>query len=112
MHVFWMFKAKNEKMIFYILIPDLTSMNKDIIYEILKYLHLCPEENGGVLLSKKIIFSQKSYLKLEKRRLEKPLVFSTSLFSKEIVIISDRFVSTYSKYIYTYLLDQLYILLL
>jgi hypothetical protein len=30
-------------------------MNQDIVYEILKFLHLAPEENGGALLAKKVI---------------------------------------------------------
>lgn len=58
------------------LLSTRTSMNCDIIYEILKILYLAPEENGGVLLAKKIILSVKSLKLLESRKLEKPIVFT------------------------------------
>lgn len=49
-------------------------MNSDIIYEILKYLHICPEENGGALLAKKTMLSQKIYCDLN-QIIDKPIVF-------------------------------------
>jgi surface protein len=49
-------------------------MNQDIVYEILKFLHLCPEENGGPLLFKRVIFSKKSFQGLEFKNFEKPIV--------------------------------------
>lgn len=51
-------------------------MNGDIIYEILKFLHLCPEENGGALRVRKILISAKKYGILEDRQYEKPVVFT------------------------------------
>lgn len=51
-------------------------MNQDTIYEILKYLHLCPEENGGALSAKRLILSQKSYNSLNEKKFEKPVVLS------------------------------------
>lgn len=47
----------------------------DLVYEILKFLHLSPEENGGALLARKVLISQNSYRKLESRTFEKPIVF-------------------------------------
>jgi surface protein len=50
-------------------------MNSDIVYEVLKFLHLVPEENGGALLARKVLISQIHYMFLESRNFEKPLVF-------------------------------------
>jgi hypothetical protein len=36
-------------------------MNSDIVLEILRHLHLCPEENGGALLAEKVILSEKGF---------------------------------------------------
>jgi surface protein len=49
-------------------------MNPDIIYEILKFLHLCPEENGGALLAKKVHISLNCTSIINTDRLEKPIV--------------------------------------
>lgn len=49
-------------------------MNQDIVYEILKFLHLCPEENDGPLLFRRVIFSRYSFWDLEFRSFEKPIV--------------------------------------
>lgn len=51
-------------------------INCDIIYEILRYFHLCPEENGGTLCAKKMTLSQKSYHILEERKIDKPIVLN------------------------------------
>lgn len=51
-------------------------MNSDIVFEILKCLHLCPEENGGALLAEKVVLSEKSFGELRERKMEKPIVFS------------------------------------
>jgi surface protein len=66
-------------------------MNQDIIYEILKFLHLCPEENGGVIIAKKILLSRKIYREMNKQidKLEKPIVFDAgyNLFKIELTSI-------------------------
>jgi surface protein len=51
-------------------------MNQDIVYEIVRCLYLCPEENGGALLAKKVILSQKPYKKFDLAKFEKPIVFT------------------------------------
>lgn len=51
-------------------------MNSDIVHEILYFLYLNPEENGGALLAKKVILSQKSYKKFDLTKFEKPVVFT------------------------------------
>jgi hypothetical protein len=55
-------------------------MVPDIIYEVLKHLYLCPEENGGALLAKKVLLSQKICRELDKQvdKLEKPIVFDVN----------------------------------
>lgn len=62
-------------------------MNSDIVYEVLKFLHLAPEENGGSLLARRVLFSQNSYRKLENSNFEKPLVFDCI----------DQFLNIYTK---------------
>lgn len=58
-------------------------MNQDIIFEIVKWFYLAPEENGGTLLGKKVLLSCKQISVLE-NRIEKPLVFSTTSQNQEI----------------------------
>lgn len=52
-------------------------MYLDIIYEIIRYLYLCPEENGGAIMAKKIMLSRKKHSELDERiyTMEKPIVF-------------------------------------
>jgi hypothetical protein len=52
-------------------------MHSDIVYEIIRYLHLAPEENRGALLSKKILISEKKFrcLELPLEKIHKPIVF-------------------------------------
>jgi hypothetical protein len=61
-------------------------MNSDIVYEILKWLHLSPEENGGALLAKKVTISARDHQKLAARKMEKPTVF---ILYGDIVFSSD-----------------------
>jgi hypothetical protein len=51
-------------------------MNKDLIYEIFRWLYLAPEENGGPLLAKKLYISKK-YRSIGSsiEKLDKPIVF-------------------------------------
>ena len=49
-------------------------MIADIVHEILKFLYLCPEENGGALLARRVVFSEKKYKTLASS-FEKPIVF-------------------------------------
>jgi surface protein len=69
-------------------------MNSDIVYEILRYLYICPEENRGALLAKKIVLSQKKFSDLDQtiKKLDIPIVFEvlgihTSIHINEEVII-------------------------
>lgn len=52
-------------------------MHSDIVYEIIRYLHLAPEENGGVLLSRKVLISEKKFRCLDAavEKIHKPIVF-------------------------------------
>lgn len=50
-------------------------MNSDIIYEILRYLYICPEENGGALLARKIVICAKYTQVIQTDALEKPIVY-------------------------------------
>jgi hypothetical protein len=52
-------------------------MHSDIIYEIVQYLHLASEENGGPVLSRKILISEKKFrcLELPLEKIHKPIVF-------------------------------------
>jgi hypothetical protein len=52
-------------------------MNPDIVYEILKWCHIAPEENSGALLAKKIVISSK----IEERKMDKPIVFDVCAYS-------------------------------
>jgi hypothetical protein len=65
-------------------------MVPDIIYEILKHLYLCPEENNGVILARKILLSQKIYGELDEQilKLEKPIVFDVISEMTEIEFAS------------------------
>lgn len=50
-------------------------MNADIIYEILKHLYLFSDEReNSAFVAKKIIFAQKSYREIEKRKIDKPII--------------------------------------
>lgn len=51
-------------------------MNDDLVYEILQYFYLCPEENAGAIVVKKTILAQKLYSDLEQRKMDKPIVLS------------------------------------
>jgi surface protein len=77
----------------------MSEMNSDIIYEILRFLHLAPEENGGTLLAKKLVlsFRKRRHLMKRERKLDKPIVFNikddrikfcTELFTDTVVYFS------------------------
>jgi hypothetical protein len=70
-------------------------MNQDIIYEIIRYLYLAPEENGGALLAKKVLISSKLISGLKNKKFYKPIVFSTMGSTLAYSLIADNNLITY-----------------
>jgi hypothetical protein len=68
-------------------------MNSDIVYEILKFLHICPEENGGAIMAKKVILTNSKRtsreLKIRVKKIEKPIVFDIDYNITELGKIAD-----------------------
>jgi hypothetical protein len=70
-------------------------MNQDIVYEILKHLYLCPEENDGALLARKMILSTKKSNLLNLSKLQKPIVFSLCPDNLNVIMISHGGITVY-----------------
>lgn len=70
-------------------------MNQDIVYEILKHLYLCPEENGGALLARKVLLSTKKTNLLDLSKLQKPIVFSLCPDNLNAIILLDNGITVY-----------------